>query len=63
LKDEHSVYLTARVSKKTAQKFLQIKEKLGLESNAEVIRHLISKAYQNMVKPDDPEKKGGKNHS
>jgi len=61
LKDEDSFYLTARISKKTAQKFLQIKEKLGLESNAEVIRHLISKTYQNMVKSNDPEV-GGKNH-
>jgi len=55
LKDKRPVYLTARVSEKTAEKFQQIKEKLGLESNAEVIRHLISKAYQNMVKPGDPE--------
>jgi len=63
LKEKHSVYLTARVSEKTAQKFQQIKEKLGLESNAEVIRHLISKTYQNMVKSNDPENIGGRDHS
>jgi len=43
------LYLTTKLSGKAAQKFQWIKDKLGIESNSEVIRHLISRVYDDMT--------------
>ena len=38
--------LKVLLKNQAATKFLRIKEKMGLETNAEVIRYLITKEYQ-----------------
>jgi len=45
----NSILVYTRVSGKLLLKFRWVKEKLGLESNSEVVRHLISRVYEDMI--------------
>jgi len=48
---EESITIYTRASRGLAMKFRRVKEKLGLESNSEVVRHLISRVYEDMFQP------------
>jgi hypothetical protein len=50
--EEKEIQLRVRLEGEMVRRFLALKKKLGFESNSDLVRLLITRSYEEMVKAD-----------